>query len=301
MKNQLTFLIGLVIIAVLVMKFTMFQLPYNETAVVTTFGQADDQSVLTEPGLKFRFPPPISQVRRYSKNLQLLEMPKRQVSTQDEHSVIVSTYVAWRIENPLKFFLKLKNIPDAESRIDSLLRSESVVSEFRLDQIVNTDSKQQKIAEIEQAMARRLAQHMIDQDYGIEIAQVGLRSIELPEDVTAKVFERMVNEREAMAEKTRAEGRSRAVTIKTDAESKRDRILAFANEYADGLRAKGDAEAAEIFSVFQQNPEFAEFQLRVKAIPKLLGGEDSVSTLFLPRDWLDPRRLFEQTEQDDRP
>jgi len=294
MKNQLTFIIGIAIVVALIAQFTMYQLPYNEVAVVATFNKADENDVIRQPGLKFRFPPPIQQVRRYTTNLQMHEPAEEELQTKDKHNLIVSTYVAWKIHDPYKFYIKLDSVTEAENQIAALLKKRNVIGEFDLKDIVNIDPRQQKIPAIEDMMAAELTKELEKNDYGITIHRVGIRSIELPGSVTQKVFERMINERRALAERTRSEGQAIARTIKDEAQSKRERIMAFANRYAEGLRTQGRNEARETLKVFQENPEFANFLLRIKALPLMMGGEDGVVTIFMPAEWLDPQYLLQE-------
>ena len=113
MKNSFTILIGGLIAAALLSYMFLYQVRYDQVAVRTTFDKADAGSVQDTPGLKWRLPWPIHKVTHYSKRLQLLEDKIEELQTADGKSVIVRTYLTWRIENPLDFYVTLKDPSEA--------------------------------------------------------------------------------------------------------------------------------------------------------------------------------------------
>src|SRR5687768_6368194 len=118
MKNRLTLVIGILVVLVLLAYMFMFQVRYDEVAVRTTFDRAEQDDVLNEgdteeAGLKFRLPPPIQRVHTYPKRLQILDDPIEERLTKDNYSVLVRTYLAWKIDDPLAFFRTLKTVDNA--------------------------------------------------------------------------------------------------------------------------------------------------------------------------------------------
>lgn len=292
MKNSLTIVIGIVIVVVLIAYMFAFQVRYDEVALLTTFGSADKSDIKDKPGLKFRLPRPIQSVHRYSTRVQILEDEKVEVPTADGRQVVIQAYLAWRITHPLAFFRQLTDINSAQEQLKSLLRSylSPMVSQYNFDQLVNIRPENIKLGEIERGAAEQL-QRRID-DYGIKVEQIGLRRILLPEGVTALVFERMKATRMRMAAGARASGKGEAEGIRSEAESARERILAFAQRHAQSQRAEGDKEAASYYKTFDKNPELAILLRRLKTIKTSL---KSKTTFVLPAEQLQ-LNMQEQTD-----
>ncbi|MEZ6190702.1 MAG: protease modulator HflC [Phycisphaerales bacterium] len=285
MKNKLIFLIAIAVAVVLSVYMVMFQVRYDQVAVRTTWDQAveptrdadgnitDPGSLILEPGYGFKWPTPIQKVKVYSKRVQLLEDQSSEIQTADNQAVIVKFYLAWKIEDPYAFFLRLKDEAEAESQLLSMLSElKVVVSNYRFDQLVNPDPEKVKLAEIEQKGLEMLRGKLdaITPGYGIKLEQVGIRRIILPEDTTQKVFERMAKTREQLAEKARAEGDAEANNIQARAEAAKRRILAFAERRAQAIRDEGNREAAQYFSAFREDQDFAIFQRQIEALQQML-------------------------------
>ena len=151
MKSLSALIIAVIVLVVLVFFTFMYTVRYDQVAVLTTFGAASEQSVKLEPGLYRKWPPPIQRVYAYPKQLQILEDRKVELQTKDNYAIILSTYVTWRIEDPLAFNRALKTIEAAEDKLSPLLRDlNSVVSGYAFDQMVNSDPSKVLLPEIEQ-------------------------------------------------------------------------------------------------------------------------------------------------------
>jgi membrane protease subunit HflC len=146
-----------------------------------------------------------------------------------------------------------------------------IISEYRLDQLVNQDRTQVALSEIEDRAQAMLRESLAEAGYGLAVESVGIYRIILPESTTAKVFETMIATRERLAENALQEGQAQASAIRSEAESGRDRILAFADRRAQAIRSEGDREAAREYAGFARNEEFAIFLRRLEALEKMLG------------------------------
>jgi len=284
MKNSFTILLGAVITAALLSYMFLYQVRYDQVAVRTTFDKADAGSVQTEPGLKFRLPWPIHKVTHYSKRLQLLEDTVEELQTADGKSVIVKTYLTWRIENPLEFYVTLKDPAEAQRQLSSRLREiRGLISLYRLDQLVNLDKSAIKLAEIEDRAKETLEASLAQSGYGLKVGSVGIYKIVLPESTTQKVFDTMITTRERLSENALQEGQAQGSAIRSEAESARERILAFAERRAQTIRSKGDREASKEYQSFAANEDFAIFLRKVEALKKML---DHNTTFVLSADSL---------------
>ncbi|MEX0885862.1 MAG: protease modulator HflC [Phycisphaeraceae bacterium] len=293
MKNQLTLLIGIVLLVVLLSYMFTYQVRYDEVAVLTTFDRAvapqrdpetgdvllheatgrpvDPGSLRYEPGLYFKAPWPIQKVRTYPHTIQLVEDQIEQVQTSDGFSVVVKTYLVWRIDDPYAFFQNLENVEAARRTLVQMLRNEKgVISSYAFEDLVNADPDRLRLREIEQQMADELRQALARANYGVRIEEVGIRRILLPETVTEQVFARMRSTRERLAEVARAEGQAQAATIRVDAETARQQILDFAGRRAQAIRDEGAREAAGYYAAFGEDEEFAVFLRQIEALEAML-------------------------------
>ncbi|NDC53880.1 MAG: protease modulator HflC, partial [Planctomycetia bacterium] len=279
-----TLLVGTTLAAVLLSFMFLYQVRYDQVAVRTTFDKADEGSVQSTPGLKWRLPWPIHKVTHYSKRLQLLEDKIEELQTADGKSVIVRTYLTWRIENPLDFYITLKDPEEAARQLSSRLREmRGVISRYRLDELVSLDRDRLKLAQIEDEARAALDESLSQSGYGLKVESVGIYKIVLPEATTEKIFETMIKTRERLAENALQEGQAQASAIRSEAQSARDRILAFAERRAQAIRSQGDREASQEYANFAKNEDFAIFLRKVEALKKML---DHNTTFVLSADSL---------------
>ncbi|MFM8577915.1 MAG: protease modulator HflC [Planctomycetaceae bacterium] len=284
MKNSFVTLVGGVLVALLLSHMFLYQVRYDQVAVRTTFDRADEGSVQETPGLKWRWPWPINKVALYSKRLQVLEDKIEELQTADGKSVIVRTYLTWRIADPFAFYVTLKDPAEADRQLSSRLREiRGLISEYKFDQLVNVDRERLMLADIERRATEALGAALQQAGYGIEVESIGIHKIILPESTTQKVFETMIAARERLAENALQEGQAQASAIRSEATSARERILAFAERKAQSIRSQGDREAAVQYEVFARNEEFAIFLRKIEALQKML---DHNTTFVLSADSL---------------
>ena len=284
MKNKLILLLGLLIGGVLIAYMFTFVVRYNEAAVVATFGRVNDQSgVLTEPGFNFRLPPPIQQVYHYSTQVQLLEDQLEEQQTADGYSVIINSYLAWRISDPLEFHRAHESRQQASDVLLAMLRSSraSVVGRHTFDRLVNLDPAQLQLSEVERQIASQMQEQLDRDQRGVEVVQVGVRRMLLPEPVTEKVFARMKEERLARAQNAEASGKAIAEAIRSDADKARQTILAFADVRAGQVRAEGIADAAQYYEVFAQDEQAQELAIFLRELEALKETLKHRTTLLL--------------------
>jgi modulator of FtsH protease HflC len=284
MKNSFVVLVGVALVALLLSNMFFYQVRYDQVAVLTAFDKADSSSVQDTAGLKWRWPWPINKVSLYSKRLQVLEDKIEELQTADGKSVIVRTYLTWRIADPLRFYITLKDPAEADRQLSSRLREiRGIISNYRFDELVNLDRSILKLGDIETRATKMLDDELAQAGYGVKVESVGIHKIILPESATEKVFETMIANRERLAENALQEGMAQASAINSEAESARQRILAFAERKAQMIRSEGDREAATQYSSFAENEEFAIFLRKIEALRKML---DHNTTFVLSADSL---------------
>ena len=271
MKKMSVLALGILIMCVLLIYMVTYQVRFDQVAVLTTFGRASKGSVKNadgkSAGLYMKWPWPIQQVRKYDARMQVLEDRLEQQETKDKQVVILNTYVAWRIAQPLDFYRSMRNEQNAQRYLlDRLRTARAEIGNYSFDELTNIVPAKLRLAEVEQAILRRMHRDLSEQSYGVEVETVGVKRIILPEDVAEKVFERMGLTRQRLAQNARSEGEAIARSTRAKAQSAQERILAFADRKAQDIRAEGDEAAARYYKIFSRNEEFAVFIRKLEAL-----------------------------------
>jgi len=270
-----------VIFAIMALYLVSFQVRETESAFITRFGKPLEDREITKPGLYFKWPTPIERVHRFDSRMRVLDVPPAETTTRGAVPIIVTTYVVWRVAEPLKFLNAVGTVADANDAIRYRLNNAQnrVIGQHTFSEFVNSDPEKIKLAEIQTEMLKDL-QETVRNDYGIEIKTLGIKQLKISEDVTKDVFERMRAERRRRTETTIAQGNAEATNIRTDADAKKTALLAAAEGRAKAIRGRGDAEAAQYYKMLQEAPELAMFLRNLEALQTL--GERS--TIVIPAD-----------------
>lgn len=276
-KTRLSFAVGALLLLVFLALLFCFQVRTTEVAVVTTFGRYSRDA---EAGLHFRLPLPIQEVYKFDRRLRNFERNFEQNVTKDGKNLLITIYVGWRISDPRKFLeLFNGNSIKAEEALGNLVRNSKngVIGSYNFSDLISPNPKDVKFTQVEADMLREI-QSSAKTTYGLEVELVGIKQLGLPEGITTKVFERMRAERDRLVKQYQGEGAARSLEIRSEADRKRDELLAHAE--ADALRIKGDAlaQASKELKVLEENPELAIFNLQLNALKDALQGR---STLIL--------------------
>ena len=310
MKNSLTIFIGILLVVVLLVYMVTFQVQYNEVAVLATFekvdapGYADDGtlqrdddgnlvqpgSVIETPGIYFHWPGPVQRVYKYPTRIHILDDQLEEMQTSDNYSIIVRLYVAWTVDDPYQFYSNPKSINVAEERVRALTQDlRRIINGYNFDQLVNVNADRLKLTEIEDKMRDQLSRQVRDEGYGGKIENGGIGRSVLPEKGTEKELDRTRKTRERMAADIEADGKARAATIVSEAESIKSRILTFAESRAQAIRTEGDVKAAESYKVFQADEEFGIFLRKLETMKKVMGNN---TTFIIDLNEFTPMNLF---------
>ncbi len=269
---------GVLFVGVIVLFSASFTVRFTETAVKTRFGSANENSIITEPGFKWKLPYPFESVTKYDKRIRIVQTRSETVQTADDFQIIVESYLTYRVDDPLLFFRSFSNAGDRaidhfrkaeEDVLRDLLRSAlGRTSEYRMSELFTSQSGASVIPQIEEQVYDLLVNGVNGSkplaDYGILVTSVGIDRIVLPEETTSAVINRMGANRDRLAERYESEGRSQARAIRAEAASNADRIRAFAQRRADEIMAKGETEAAPYLAQQNINPELAVFIQNIK-------------------------------------
>ena len=277
-KHWPTWVLGLLVAVILLFAVFSFQLNQTEVAVVTTFGRP---AQVSEPGLHFRWPYPFQRIYRFDKRIRCFAGGAgklEETTTSDGHNLLVGIYVNYSICDAEKFFKTLENITQGEEKLNALMRGykNAAIGEYLFKQIINTDPKEMKLKEIQNKIKQNLATET--KGYGLDIIDVGISTINVPKSISEKVADRMIAERKVQSDAYISEGNARAKQIRTEADTSKTIQLADAEAKARTIRAEGDAEAAKYYAIFSQNPQLAEFLLKLDSLRKIMKGRTTLVT-----------------------
>jgi membrane protease subunit HflC len=275
-RNILTVIVGAVLVVIFALLLFVFQVRQSETAVVTTFGKPSPNPI-TEPGAYFKWPWPIQKVYKYDQRVQNFEDKFSENFTGDNIILLSSVYVGWKISDAGTFIKTFPgdpsvSIPNAQGKLESMLRSAkiAVIGGHTLSEFVNADTKELKFDAIENQIEQTVQDELSTNNWGISLEFLGFKKIGLPESVTQTVFDRMKSERQQYISQYQSEGDAEAQKIRSAAERQAAETVAKAQADATRIRAEGEAEAAKTLPVFQQNPELANYLLRIAALQQSL-------------------------------
>jgi len=322
MKRQIAFPVAIALaVALVIVGFSgTFALDEAEQAVVLQFGKPVGEPV-TEPGLHFKLPF-VQKVRRFEKRLLVWDGDPNQIPTAGREFISVDTTARWRITDPLKFLQSVTNESSAQSRLDDIIDSvvRDEISGTDLVEIVRSadwevteeDLQRMEVVAVEggdkELMAsvevgrQRLTRRILDEaarrtpQYGIELVDVRLKRLNYISDVRRQVFDRMISERQRIAEKYRSQGAGEASRIEGETSRQLATISSEAKRRAEVIRGEADAEATRIYSeAFNADPEFYAFSRSLDSYAKTLGA-DTVLVIGTDTDYFRFLRTLEQQE-----
>ncbi len=254
MSSRLNLLGGLLLLILVVASMSVFTVDQRQYALVFQLGEV--KRVITEPGLNFKVPM-IQNVRFFDRRILTLDSadPERFI-TSEKKNVLVDSYIKWRIVDPKLYYVSVGGDETrARTRLSQTVNS-GLREEFgkRLVHDVisgERDKIMDQMREKADVDARRI---------GVQIVDVRLKRVELPEEVSGAVYSRMEAERKRVANELRSEGAAEAEKIRADADRQREVIIAEAYRDAQKAKGEGDAKAAAIYAeAFGKNPEFYAF------------------------------------------
>ena len=250
-------------------------------AVITQFGRP--VSVLSDAGFYLKLPMPFQRASLLDKRILITNTRETELLTADKKNVLVSTYISWKIADPVRYLAALRSRDFAENRLAALVQSElgSALGDRPFGTILGTAGNGASLAELEGSVERAVS-GVAREDLGIEVVSLGVTRLIFPPQNLDSVFARMRAERARIARGYRSEGRAEAQKIAARAERERARIIADAEAAAAMLRGRGEAEAARIYAeAYQGHAEFYRFLRTLEAYRKVLNEK---TTLVLPAD-----------------
>ena len=296
---QSTVIIAVILIVGFVASQTFYVVSEQEQVIITQFGEPQGEAI-TEPGLHAKTPF-LQKANYFEKRYLEWDGDPNQVPTKDKVFIFVDTYARWQITDPLRYFERLGNERGAQSRLDDILDGETrnAVAGHDLVELIRSTNREpaqdESLTEIETDSLQSITvgRHEIQrqivelanqraEDLGIEILDFRFKRINYAEEVRRTVYERMISERNRIADKFRSEGQGEASRISGEKERELLRIQSEAFREAETIRGRADAEAAAIYnSAYNKNAAARDLYGFVKSMEAYRKTIDSETSLII--------------------
>jgi len=237
----------------------LFTVQQGQTALLFRFGEIVKTDI--KPGLHFKTPF-VNNVRRFDGRLQTLDAAPERYLTSEKKNLIVDSFVKWRIVDAKKFYTTMNgDIRLTNLRLAQIIK-DGLRAEFgsRTVQEVISQDRNLIVKDIRQKTAQAV------NSFGIDVVDVQIKRVDLPQNVSDSVYRRMEAERNRVAKDLRSQGSEAAEKIKADADRQRTIILSDAYRDAEKIRGEGDAKAANIYAkAYSKDAEFYAFYQSLNA------------------------------------
>jgi len=273
--------IAILVVLSAIVSGTVFTVDQRQNAIVFQLGQVKE--VVTKPGLNFKIPL-LQNVRLFDMRILTYDdaEPLRFL-TQGNRPLLVDSFVKWRIIDVQQYYVSVRG-----EEFEAARRIRQTVSGTLREQF-GARTLQEVVSGQRDALMSDVRK-LVDQDLkriGVEIIDVRLKRVDLPQEVSESVYGRMQAERKRIANELRATGAAEAEKIRADADRQREVILAEAYRDAQRVRGEGDAKAANIYaSAFSQNPEFYSFYRSMEAYRSTFRGRNDLMLIEPNSDFL---------------
>jgi modulator of FtsH protease HflC len=274
MKSNLGLLLIGLLAALIVTSLALFVVDQRQNAIVFRLGEVVD--IKREPGLYFKLPI-IDNVRYFDIRILTIDTaePERFL-TSEKKNVLVDLFVKWRITDVRQYFISVQgNESFAQTRLLQRI-NDGLRAEFGNRTVHDVVSgERDKIMNLMREKANEDAQKI-----GVEVLDVRLKRVDLPQEVSVDVYRRMEAERKRVANELRSTGAAESEKIRADADRQREVIVAQAYREAERVKGEGDARATAIYSsAYEKNPEFYAFYRSLDAYQSSFRGRNDVLVL----------------------
>lgn len=303
-------ILSLMPIAIFVVLFFAFSAAYTvdetEQVIITQFGKPVGEPIV-DAGLHFKIPF-IQEVNRLDKRILDWDGRPSEMPTKDKTYIVVDTFGRWRIDQPEQFFLRLRDERSAQSRLNDILGSETrnAIAKHELIEVIRTTKDRKPVqdtvipdviddkssvgsigvlysitkgkAKIEEEIFEKAAAKLAD--FGIELLDVRFKRINYNESVQKRIYDRMISERQQIAERFRSEGAGEAAKIIGKKEKDLLEIESEAYKTVQEIRGEADATATEIYaSAYNQTEQSVSFYQFIKTMETYQEMLDQDSTM----------------------
>ena len=275
--NKIGFIASSLLVVLALASSMFFVVDQRQFGVVYALGQIKE--VITEPGLKFKLPPPFQDVKYLDKRLLTLDSTDTEpVLTAEKQRLVIDWYLRWRITNPSEYIRAI----GVDEKAGALQLSREVRNAFQ-DEISKRTVRELISSKRESLMIdvqSQVQQNVKSKNLGIEIVDVRLTRADYVDAITESVYRRMEAERKRVANELRSTGAAEGEKIRADADRQREVTIANAYRDAQKIKGEGDAEAAKTYAEsFGKDPQFAQFYRSLDAYKATFNKKSDVMVL----------------------
>lgn len=281
-KKVLPILIAVIaVVVIIIVASSVYTVAENEYACTVRFSKI--VSTTSDAGLYFKIPF-VDEIRKFPDTKMIYDIPPSEVLTSDQKNMTVDSYVIWEIEDPLTFFKTLGKISEAELRLNAITYNalKNAMGTLKQNDIINQEDASER-NDIYKSISENVA--TLSKTYGINVIDVKVKRLDLPEGNEQMVYQRMISDRNQIAEKYTADGNYEASLIRNDTDKTVNITISDAEASAAKIEAEGEAEymrmLAEAYDT-DDKKSFYEFRLALEALKATLGDGDK--TVILDSD-----------------
>jgi modulator of FtsH protease HflC len=262
--NRIGLIVSSLLVALALLSSMLFVVDQRQFGVVYALGQVKE--VISEPGLKFKLPPPLQNVSYIDKRLLTLDsVDTEPMLTAEKQRVVIDWYVRWRITDPLAY---IRNVGLDEAAGNNQLNR---VVRNAFQEEVNRRTVRELLSSKREQLMSDVKREVLEvvkgaKPWGVDVVDVRITRADYVDAITESVYRRMEAERKRVANELRSTGAAEGEKIRADAD--RQREVAVANAYRDAqkIKGEGDAQAAAIYAEsFGRDPQFAQFYRSIEA------------------------------------
>ncbi|MBN9331136.1 MAG: HflC protein [Comamonas sp. SCN 67-35] len=276
--NRIGFAISTLLLVFVLASASLFVVDQRQYGVVYALGQIKE--VITKPGLYFKLPAPLQNVRYIDKRLLTLDGSETEsMLTAEKQRVVIDWYVRWRISDPLEY---IRNV-GLDEGAGSLQLNRVVRNAFQEE--VNRRTVSELLSDQRDALMADVKREVLEavrggKPWGMDVVDVRITRVDYVESITESVYRRMEAERKRVANELRSTGVAEGEKIRAEADRQREVILANAYRDAQKVKGEGDAQATRIYGeAFGRDPQFAQFYRSLEAYRASFDGKHDVMVL----------------------
>lgn len=298
MSTRIIVIIALAVLAIWAINSSIYVLDETKQAIVTQFGKPVGEP-RTSPGLNYKIPF-IQKTQFFDKRYLEWDGERNQVPTKDKKFIFVDSYARWEITDPLQFFIRLRDESSAQSRLDDILDGETrnAIASHDLLDVVRSTNREPEITEdfmeeleiledinvgkaaIENAVLEKANERTAD--LGVRILDFRFTRMNYVDEVRDRVYDRMVSERNRIADQFRSEGQGEARVIEGSKERDLAKIQSEAFQEAEEIRGRADAKATSIYaSAYNQNRQAVELYKFLRTMESFEKSMDENTSIIL--------------------
>ncbi|MFG6465914.1 protease modulator HflC [Roseateles sp. BYS87W] len=259
--NRIAALVVGAFVGLMLLSSMLFIVDQRQFAVIYALGEIKE--VITEPGLKFKLPPPLQNAVLLDRRVQTLDSAEsRPIFTAEKKSLVIDWLIKWRVTEPRQFIRNSgADLRNVENRLAPIVQAAFNEEVTKRTVIAVLATEREKVMN---DVRNRLADEA--KQFGIEVVDVRIKRVDFASSITDSVYRRMESERKRVANEARSTGAAEGEKIKADADRQRQIIVAEAYRDAQKIKGEGDAKASALYAeAFGRDPQFAQFYRSLEA------------------------------------